>query len=63
MELKSSSFSSWDDNSSSYWKKETIKDADTILKSTGYSDRYAQQNSGIVKSESVHLGNSLKTSK
>uniref|UniRef100_A0A5F5PHQ4 ADP-ribosylation factor GTPase-activating protein 3 n=1 Tax=Equus caballus TaxID=9796 RepID=A0A5F5PHQ4_HORSE len=39
MELKSSSFSSWDDNSSSYWKKETIKDADTILKSTGYSDR------------------------
>uniref|UniRef100_A0A8C4PFG4 ADP-ribosylation factor GTPase-activating protein 3 n=1 Tax=Equus asinus TaxID=9793 RepID=A0A8C4PFG4_EQUAS len=39
MELKSSSFPSWDDNSSSYWKKETIKDADTILKSTGYSDR------------------------
>ncbi|KAF5929584.1 hypothetical protein HPG69_006306 [Diceros bicornis minor] len=39
MELKSSSFSGWDDNSGSYWKKEAIKDTDTILKTTGYSDR------------------------
>ncbi|KAF3814332.1 hypothetical protein GH733_017490 [Mirounga leonina] len=39
---RSSSFSSWDDSSDSYWKKETIKDTDTILKTTGYSDRQAQ---------------------
>uniref|UniRef100_A0ABI7Y6S8 ADP-ribosylation factor GTPase-activating protein 3 n=1 Tax=Felis catus TaxID=9685 RepID=A0ABI7Y6S8_FELCA len=39
MELRSSSFSSWDDSSDSYWKKETIKDTDTVLKPTGYSDR------------------------
>ncbi|XP_037701605.1 ADP-ribosylation factor GTPase-activating protein 3 [Choloepus didactylus] len=39
VELRSSSFSSWDDSSDSYWKKETIKDTETILKSTGYSDR------------------------
>ncbi|XP_066112219.1 ADP-ribosylation factor GTPase-activating protein 3 [Saccopteryx bilineata] len=38
MELRSS-FSSWDDSSDSYWKKKTIKDTDTILKTTGYSDR------------------------
>ncbi|XP_039091795.1 ADP-ribosylation factor GTPase-activating protein 3 [Hyaena hyaena] len=39
MELRSSSFSSWDDSSDSFWKKETIKDTDAVLKSTGYSDR------------------------
>uniref|UniRef100_A0A8C2N8Q5 ADP-ribosylation factor GTPase-activating protein 3 n=1 Tax=Capra hircus TaxID=9925 RepID=A0A8C2N8Q5_CAPHI len=39
MELRSSSFSSWDDSSDSYWKKETIKDTDPILKNTGYTDR------------------------
>ncbi|KAM9230077.1 ADP-ribosylation factor GTPase-activating protein 3 isoform 2-T2 [Dugong dugon] len=39
LELRSSSFSSWDDSSDSYWKKEAIKDTDTILKTTGYSDR------------------------
>ncbi|KAM6214928.1 ADP-ribosylation factor GTPase-activating protein 3 [Rhynchocyon petersi] len=39
VELRSSSFSSWDDSSDSYWKKESIKDTDTILKSTGYADR------------------------
>uniref|UniRef100_A0A667FJU7 ADP-ribosylation factor GTPase-activating protein 3 n=1 Tax=Lynx canadensis TaxID=61383 RepID=A0A667FJU7_LYNCA len=39
MELRSSSFSSWDDSSDSYWKKRTIKDTDTVLKPTGYSDR------------------------
>ncbi|XP_021570892.1 ADP-ribosylation factor GTPase-activating protein 3 isoform X2 [Carlito syrichta] len=39
MELRSSSFSSWDDSSDSYWKKETCKDTETILKTTGYSDR------------------------
>ncbi|XP_032272361.1 ADP-ribosylation factor GTPase-activating protein 3 [Phoca vitulina] len=39
MEFRSSSFSSWDDSSDSYWKKETIKDTDAILKTTGYSDR------------------------
>ncbi|KAM7243635.1 hypothetical protein CapIbe_004243 [Capra ibex] len=39
MELRSSSFSSWDDSSDSYWKKETVKDTDPILKNTGYTDR------------------------
>ncbi|XP_077804743.1 ADP-ribosylation factor GTPase-activating protein 3 isoform X4 [Macaca mulatta] len=39
VELRSSSFSSWDDSSDSYWKKETSKDTETILKTTGYSDR------------------------
>uniref|UniRef100_A0A8D1WE64 ADP-ribosylation factor GTPase-activating protein 3 n=1 Tax=Sus scrofa TaxID=9823 RepID=A0A8D1WE64_PIG len=41
MELRSSSFSSWDDSSDSYWKKETIKDTDPTLKTTGYTDRPA----------------------
>uniref|UniRef100_A0A8C3YMN7 ADP-ribosylation factor GTPase-activating protein 3 n=1 Tax=Catagonus wagneri TaxID=51154 RepID=A0A8C3YMN7_9CETA len=41
MELRSSSFSSWDDSSDSYWKKETVKDTDTTLKTTGYTDRPA----------------------
>uniref|UniRef100_A0A8D1S6U6 ADP-ribosylation factor GTPase-activating protein 3 n=1 Tax=Sus scrofa TaxID=9823 RepID=A0A8D1S6U6_PIG len=40
MELRSSSFSSWDDSSDSYWKKETIKDTDPTLKTTGYTDRF-----------------------
>uniref|UniRef100_A0A8C7BSH8 ADP-ribosylation factor GTPase-activating protein 3 n=1 Tax=Neovison vison TaxID=452646 RepID=A0A8C7BSH8_NEOVI len=39
VEFRSSSFSSWEDGSDPYWKKETIKDADAILKTTGYSDR------------------------
>ncbi|KAF6338803.1 ADP ribosylation factor GTPase activating protein 3 [Rhinolophus ferrumequinum] len=37
--LRRSSFSSWDDSSDFYWKKETVKDTDTALKTTGYSDR------------------------
>ncbi|XP_023391665.1 ADP-ribosylation factor GTPase-activating protein 3 [Pteropus vampyrus] len=41
IELRSSCSSSWDDSPDSYWKKESIKDADTILKATGYSDRPA----------------------
>lgn len=47
MELRSSSFSSWDDSADSFWKKETIKDTDTVLKTTGYSDRYELQNHGL----------------
>nr|KAF6451621.1 ADP ribosylation factor GTPase activating protein 3 [Molossus molossus] len=39
LELRSSSFSSWDDSSDSYWKKKSIKETDTVLKTTGYSDR------------------------
>ncbi|XP_045410698.1 ADP-ribosylation factor GTPase-activating protein 3 [Lemur catta] len=39
LELRGSSFSSWDDSSDSYWKKETSKDTETVLKTTGYSDR------------------------
>ncbi|XP_061438313.1 ADP-ribosylation factor GTPase-activating protein 3 isoform X2 [Rhineura floridana] len=40
-ELRSSTFSKWDDNSDSYWKKESNRDVDTILssKTAGYSDR------------------------
>ncbi|XP_007939982.1 ADP-ribosylation factor GTPase-activating protein 3 [Orycteropus afer afer] len=41
VELRSGSFSTWDDNSDSYWRKEAIKDTDTILKTTGSSDRPA----------------------
>lgn len=40
MELRSSPFSSWDDSSDFYWKKKSIKETDTVLKATGYSDRY-----------------------
>lgn len=54
MELRSSSFSSWDDSSDFYWKKETIKDTDTVLKTTGYSDRYEQQSNGTVNSEPMN---------
>ncbi|XP_077025191.1 ADP-ribosylation factor GTPase-activating protein 3 isoform X1 [Tamandua tetradactyla] len=39
VELRSSSFSNWGDSSDSYWKKETVKDTEAILKSTAYSDR------------------------
>ncbi|XP_014444164.1 ADP-ribosylation factor GTPase-activating protein 3 [Tupaia chinensis] len=39
MELRSSSFSTWDDSSDSYWKKETSRDTEIVLKSSGYSDR------------------------
>lgn len=39
LELRSSSFFSWDDSSDSYWKKKSIKETDTVLKTTGYSDR------------------------
>ncbi|XP_008578224.1 PREDICTED: ADP-ribosylation factor GTPase-activating protein 3 [Galeopterus variegatus] len=38
LELRRSSFSNWDDSSDSYWKKETSKDTETVLKTTGYSD-------------------------
>ncbi|XP_054575577.1 ADP-ribosylation factor GTPase-activating protein 3 isoform X2 [Eptesicus fuscus] len=39
MELRSSSFPSWDDSSDFYWKKKSIRETDTVLKATGYSDR------------------------
>ncbi|XP_019371272.1 PREDICTED: ADP-ribosylation factor GTPase-activating protein 3 isoform X3 [Gavialis gangeticus] len=44
-ELSSSTFSKWDDNSDSFWKKESNRDADIILTSkiTGYSDRPASR--------------------
>lgn len=47
VEFRSSSFSSWEDGSDPYWKKETIKDADAILKTTGYSDRYEHKAEGV----------------
>lgn len=47
VEFRSSSFSSWEDSSDSYWRKETIKDADAILKTTGYSDRYEHKTEGV----------------
>ncbi|XP_006031600.1 ADP-ribosylation factor GTPase-activating protein 3 isoform X3 [Alligator sinensis] len=44
-ELRNSTFSKWDDNSDSFWKKESNRDADIILTSkiTGYSDRPASR--------------------
>ncbi|XP_067415414.1 ADP-ribosylation factor GTPase-activating protein 3 isoform X2 [Emydura macquarii macquarii] len=45
-ELRSSAFSKWDDNSDSFWKKESSnRDTDTILTSkvTGYADRPASR--------------------
>ncbi|XP_045147435.1 ADP-ribosylation factor GTPase-activating protein 3 isoform X2 [Echinops telfairi] len=38
-ELRSSSFSSWEDSADSFWKQETTKDTDSVLKTTGCSDR------------------------
>lgn len=43
--MKSSTFSKWDDNSDSFWKKENNSgEVDVMLtsKSTGFSDRYAK---------------------
>ncbi|NXC91697.1 ARFG3 protein, partial [Cercotrichas coryphoeus] len=45
-DLRSSTFSKWDDNSDDFWKKESnSKDIDTLLtsKSTGFSDRPASR--------------------
>ncbi|KAM5333850.1 ADP-ribosylation factor GTPase-activating protein 3 isoform 2-T2 [Glossophaga mutica] len=39
MELRSSSFSSWDDSSDAYWKKQSLKDADLAPKAAGPADR------------------------
>lgn len=61
MELRSSSFSSWDDSSDSYWKKETIKDTDPTLKTTGYTDRYEHRGSGGVNSPCGSWGSFSKT--
>lgn len=46
-DLRSSTFSKWDDNSDAFWKKENNnKDIDILLtsKSTGFSDRYTKKN-------------------
>ena len=59
MELRSSSFSSWDDSSDSYWKKETIKDTDPIPKNTGYTDRYGPQRGGAVNCDSTHISREI----
>lgn len=47
MELRSSSFSSWDDSSDFYWKKKSIKETGTVPKATGYSDRYEDKAVGL----------------
>lgn len=39
LDTRSTAFSSWDDSSDSFWKKETIKDPDSGLKASGYSER------------------------
>ncbi|XP_051016057.1 ADP-ribosylation factor GTPase-activating protein 3 [Acomys russatus] len=39
MELRGSSFSSWDDSADSYWKKDSSQDPEPATKSTGSSDR------------------------
>lgn len=43
MELRSSSFSSWDDGADSYWKKDSSRDPEPAMKSTGPSDRWELQ--------------------
>lgn len=45
-DLRSSTFSKWDDNSDSFWKKDSSsRDADVMLtsKSPGFSDRYTKK--------------------
>ncbi|XP_048659001.1 ADP-ribosylation factor GTPase-activating protein 3 isoform X1 [Marmota marmota marmota] len=39
MELRGSSLSSWDDNADSYWKKESSKDSEAVVKGAASSDR------------------------
>uniref|UniRef100_A0A8C2MZX7 ADP-ribosylation factor GTPase-activating protein 3 n=1 Tax=Cricetulus griseus TaxID=10029 RepID=A0A8C2MZX7_CRIGR len=39
MELRGNSFSSWDDSADSYWKKDSSRDPEPAMKSTGSSDR------------------------
>ncbi|XP_031206769.1 ADP-ribosylation factor GTPase-activating protein 3 isoform X3 [Mastomys coucha] len=39
MELRSSSFSSWDDSADSYWKKDSSRDPEPAMRSTGSSER------------------------
>uniref|UniRef100_A0A8C8U3Q5 ADP-ribosylation factor GTPase-activating protein 3 n=1 Tax=Peromyscus maniculatus bairdii TaxID=230844 RepID=A0A8C8U3Q5_PERMB len=39
MELRGSSFSSWDDSADSYWKKDSSREPEPAMKSTGSSDR------------------------
>ncbi|XP_073940715.1 ADP-ribosylation factor GTPase-activating protein 3 isoform X2 [Castor canadensis] len=39
MELRGSSFSSWDDPADTYWKKEMNRDTETAVKGPGSSDR------------------------
>lgn len=43
MELRSSSFSSWDDGADSYWKKDSSRDPEPAMRSTGSSDRWELQ--------------------
>lgn len=43
MELRSSSFSSWDDGPDSYWKKDSSRDPEPAMRSTGSSDRWELQ--------------------
>ncbi|KAF7474508.1 Hypothetical predicted protein [Marmota monax] len=39
MELRGSSLSSWDDSADSYWKKESSKDSEAVVKGAASSDR------------------------
>ncbi|CAO2601427.1 ADP-ribosylation factor GTPase-activating protein 3, partial [Lemmus lemmus] len=39
MELRGSSFSSWDDSADSYWKKDSSRDLEPAIQSTSSSDR------------------------
>ncbi|XP_029386958.1 ADP-ribosylation factor GTPase-activating protein 3 isoform X2 [Mus pahari] len=39
MELRSSPFSSWDDGADSYWEKDSSRDPEPAMRSTGSSDR------------------------
>jgi ADP-ribosylation factor GTPase-activating protein 2/3 len=53
MELRGSSFSSWDDPADTYWKKEMNRDTETAVKGPGSSDRSELHTGAAVRSPGV----------
>ena len=43
MEIRGSSFSSWDDSADSYWKKDSSRDLEPAVQSASSSDRWELQ--------------------
>lgn len=57
MELRSSSFSSWDDSADSYWKKDSSRDPEPAMRSTGSSERWELQAGELGASVTGLVGN------